>query len=77
MKYLLVALLFSTSAMAQIDLFVDGEKQVIPENRKLVIVPKHWDVEQITFTPLTPVLDMPEHVEKCGDLVISPGTCTE
>jgi hypothetical protein len=77
MKYILIALMLSTPALAQIDLFVDGEKQLIPANRKLVIVPRHWDVKQITFTPLTPVLDMPKPVRKCGGLVISPGTCTK
>jgi hypothetical protein len=77
MKYILIALILSTPAFAQIDLFVDGEKQIIPANRKLVIVPRHWDVKQITFTPTTPVLDMPKPDQKCGDLVISPGTCTK
>jgi hypothetical protein len=78
MKYLLIALILSTPAIAQIDLFVDGEKQLIPANRKLVIVPRHWNVKQITFTPLTPVLDVPATTKKCGgDLVISPGTCTK
>jgi hypothetical protein len=76
--YVSVAMLISTPAFAQIDLFVDGEKQFIPANRKLVIVPRHWDVKQITFTPKTPVLDMPKPVRKCdGELVISPGVCTE
>jgi hypothetical protein len=73
MKYLLIAMMMSAPAFAGIDLFVDGEKQDIPDNRKLVIVPVHWDVDHIIYHAKTPVVDLPKDIPKCGELVISPG----
>ena len=73
MKYLLIVMIMSAPAFADIDLFVDGEKQEIPANRKLVIVPIHWDVDHIIYHSKTPVLELPKDLPKCDDLVISPG----
>jgi hypothetical protein len=73
MKYILIAMLLSAPVFAQVDLFVDGEKVAIPSNRKLVIVPVHWDVGHIIYHAKTPVVGLPENIPTCGPLVISPG----
>jgi hypothetical protein len=70
MKYLLIAMILSTPAIAQVECFVDGEPLEIEDYQKLVVVSKHWKNENIIYHSKTPVSD----VDPCedDDLNVSP-----
>jgi hypothetical protein len=76
MKYILILLFISLPAFAQVDLFVDGKKVIIPEGRKLVLVPKIWPTESIVRVIEDKVTEI-KPKEECdpGDLAFSPTPC--
>lgn len=61
----------------------EGDIYVVPENRKVLIVPSHWAVKNIRYIHPSrgtlPVYGTPttDEDDECPDeLVISPATCT-
>jgi hypothetical protein len=69
MKYLLIAMILSAPAFAQVECFVNGEPLVIEDYQKLVVVSNHWDNDNIVYHSKTPVSD----VDPCEDDDLVPG----
>ena len=72
MKYLLIAMIVSAPAFAQVECFVDGELLVIEDHQKLVIVSNHWDNENIVYHSKTPIYDVESECDPDA-LVVGPG----
>ena len=77
MKYLLIAMIMSLPAVAQVDLFVDGEKVVIPDNRKIVLVPIQWNPLFIVYHVEEKAEAIKPKPKDCGELDLSPATCVD